>query len=59
MGVVLSLYSTATQNYSRWVLALAKTPNAKFRIENTNMLVSKNAKIGVTQRKTPTLVNGI
>ena len=36
------------QNHSRWVLALAKTANIKFCVGNTNMLVSKNAKICVT-----------
>ena len=36
------------QNHSCWVLALAKTPNVKFSVGNTNMLVSKNAIICVT-----------
>ena len=50
---LLSLYSTATQKDLRWVLALAKTPNGKFRFGNTNMLVSKNAKICVTLNAKP------
>ena len=35
------------EKHLRWVLSLAETPNAKFCIRNTNMLVSKNAKICV------------
>ena len=50
---VLSLYSTATQSHSCWVVTLAKTPNAKFCVANTNILVSKNAKICVTPMRTP------
>ena len=36
-----SLYSTATQNYSCWILALAKTPIRRFCVTYTNILVSK------------------
>ena len=36
-----------------WVLALAETPNAKFPFANTNMLVSKNAKICFTPNAKP------
>ena len=41
--IVLSLYSTAMQNYWRWGFALGQLPNAKIRVGDTNMLVSKNA----------------
>ena len=43
---MLSLYSTATQNY--WptlIFAFGGSPNAKICVGNTNMLVSKNTKI--------------
>ena len=39
--------TTATQN-SCWGFALDNTPNAKFCVGYTNMLVSKNAKMCVT-----------
>ena len=48
---LLRLYSTtAMQNYWRWGQrkCLGEPPNAKFRIGDTKMLVSKNAKICVT-----------
>ena len=41
--VHLSLYSIAMQNCYRWVLVLDPTP--QFRIGDTNMLLSKEAKI--------------
>ena len=43
-----SLYSIATHNFSRWGFALDNTPNGKFRVGYTNMLVPKNAKTCVT-----------
>ena len=49
----LSLYSTAMRNYWRWGLALGQPPNAKIRVGNTNMLVSKNAKICITPNAEP------
>ena len=54
-GIVISLYSTATQNYWHWCFALGQPPNTKIRVGNTNSLVSKNAKICVT----PMRVSGI
>ena len=48
MHATLSLYSTATQKHLRWARALAYTPNAKFCVGNTNMFVTKDAKICVT-----------
>ena len=43
----LSLYSTATQNVWVWALHLSRPPMPRFRVGNSNMLVSKNAKICV------------
>ena len=48
-----SLYSTATQNYWRWCFALGQPHNAKICVGNTNMLVSKNAKICVIPNAKP------
>ena len=50
---ILKLYSTATQNHSHWVLALAWTPTPQCYVTYTNMLVSKNAKICVTPNANP------
>ena len=47
------IYSTATQKHLRWVFPLAWTPNAKFRIGNTNMLVSKKLKFALPPTQNP------
>ena len=42
-----------TQNYWRLAVALVRPPTRPFRIGNTNMLVSKNAKICVNPNAQP------
>ena len=37
-----------TQNHSRWVSRWLRPPTPQFRVGDTNMLVSKNAKICLT-----------
>ena len=50
---LLSLYSTATQNFHIGALRWSGPPTPEFRIGNTNMLVSKNTKICFTPYAKP------